>query len=133
GGAGSGFFRGPGPEAPSSHPAGFFPGGGRGGAGGGGFCGGGRRGGVSPPPRGGRRGGGGGGGRGGGPARAAPVAWDRARGRGDVSVYDANQPNRILLQDTIRFVGQDLFFSVQPVPGVPPRVKLAPEKSEKAP
>jgi hypothetical protein len=67
------------------------------------------------------------------------VSWEPILEAGNriITVYDANQPARVLYQGVIPIIGNDLFFSIQleppppPAKGekpLPPRVKLVPAK-----
>ena len=54
------------------------------------------------------------------------VAWDNNLPKGvdrTITIYDANMNNTVLFRRAIPFQGQDLFFSIQPVPGGPGQPK----------
>jgi hypothetical protein len=44
------------------------------------------------------------------------IAWDNRLDPGVrvITIYDANQPTRILLRRPVEFIGQDMLFSVRP-------------------
>jgi hypothetical protein len=56
------------------------------------------------------------------------MAWDVNLKAGPriITVYDANQPTRVLYTGPVPFAGRDLLFTVSPMPRNPLRVLLVP-------
>ncbi len=56
------------------------------------------------------------------------TAWDNnvPPGFRILTIYDANQPSRVLCRDRVNFSGQDLRFVVRPVPNSKDKVTIQP-------